>query len=167
MRPIVPALILIITSLTACGEREPSAVESNSAAPAAPAPSAPSSNVGEPEAPPAPAVEKEAACLTQDGLKIAAVQLRAIGTEPFWNARIEGRCVTYSTPEDQAGTRIWTKFAGKGDDGTWSGALDGRQFELRTRPEPGCSDGMSDNRYPLAVTLRVRGETRQGCAGPA
>ncbi len=170
MRPTVPALIFVIASLTACSEREPSAVESNSAAPAVAAPSAPaasSTNVGEAEAQPAPAVEKEAACLTQDGQKIAAVRLRAIGTEPFWNARIEGRCVTYSTPEDQAGTRIWTKFTGDGDDGTWSGALEGRQFELRTRPEPGCSDGMSDNRYPLAVTLRVRGETRQGCAAPA
>jgi uncharacterized membrane protein len=166
MRPTVPALILTATLLTACGQREPSAVESNSSAPAASVSSEPSGNVGEPQSPSAPAVEKEAACLTQDGQKIAPVQLRAIGTEPFWNARIEGRCVTYSTPDDQGGTRIWTKFAGNGDEGTWSGALDGRQFELRTRPKPGCSDGMSDNRYPLAVTLRVGGETRQGCAAP-
>ena len=167
MRPIDPALILVITLLTACGERDPSAVEGNSAAPEASAPSVPSSNVGEPQAPPALVAEKEAACLKQDGQKVAAVQLRAIGTEPFWNARIEGRCITYSTPEDQAGTRIWTKYTSDGGNDVWSGALDGRQFELRTRSEPGCSDGMSDNRYPLAVTLRVRGETRQGCAGPA
>lgn len=107
-----------------------------------------------------------AACLTQDGKQLAATRLRAIGTEPFWGARIEGRCVTYSTPEDQSGTRVWTKFSGNADAGTWSGALEGRQFELRTREAPGCSDGMSDNRYPIAVTLRVRGETRTGCAKP-
>lgn len=119
-------------------------------------------------APPPPATDGPAAsaCLMQDGEKLAAMRLRAIGTEPFWGARIEGRCVTYSTPEDQDGTRIWTKFSGSAENGIWSGALDGRQFELRTSKQPGCSDGMSDNRYPIAVVLRVRGETRRGCAKP-
>ncbi len=108
------------------------------------------------------------ACSTQDGERLTMTPLRAIGAEPFWGARIEGRCVIYSTPEDQAGTRIWTKFNPGPDGGIWSGALGGRQFELRTRPAPppGCSDGMSDNRYPHSVTLRVRGETRTGCAKP-
>lgn len=111
---------------------------------------------------PAPA----AACLTQDGRPIAANQLRAIGTEPFWGARIEGRCVTYSHPEDQAGTRVWTRFEGSATDGSWSGALGGSPFVLRTRAAPGCSDGMSDNLYPIAVTLAVGGEQRTGCAEP-
>lgn len=119
-------------------------------------------------APAKPAPEPTAACRMQDGERLTMTPLRAIGTEPFWGARIEGRCVTYSTPEDQAGTRIWTKYNPGPDGGIWSGALGGRQFELRTRPAPppGCSDGMSDNRYPHAVTLRVRGETRTGCAKP-
>ena len=116
---------------------------------------------------PPPTPDGTNACLMQDGKKLAAMRLRAIGTEPFWGARIEGRCVTYSTPEDQDGTRVWTKFSGSAENGTWSGALDGRQFELRTTKPPGCSDGMSDNRYPIAVVLRVRGETRRGCAEPA
>ena len=119
-------------------------------------------------APPPPSPDASAnACLMQDGQKLAAMRLRGIGTEPFWGARIEGRCVTYSTPEDQDGTRIWTRFSGSAEHGIWSGALDGRQFELRTSKQPGCSDGMSDNRYPIAVVLRVRGETRRGCAEPA
>ena len=112
--------------------------------------------------PPTPA----GACLTQDGKPIAANRLRAIGTEPFWGARIEGRCVTYSHPEDQAGTRVWTRFEGTAADGSWSGALGGRPCVLRTRAEPGCSDGMSDNLYPIAVTLAVGGEQRTGCAEP-
>lgn len=116
--------------------------------------------------PPKPA-PSAVACQMQDGEKLAAMRLRAIGTEPFWGARIEGRCVTYSTPEDQAGTRVWTRFTANAEGGTWSGALGARQFELRTKKAPGCSDGMSDNRYPIAVVLRVRGETRQGCAKPA
>lgn len=105
-------------------------------------------------------------CLMQDGQKLSVQSLRAIGTEPFWAARIEGRCVTYSHPEDQQGTRMWTRFTPTPNGGVWSGALGGRQFELRTRAAPGCSDGMSDKNYPVAVDLLVNGEQRKGCAGP-
>jgi uncharacterized membrane protein len=97
---------------------------------------------------------------------VPANRLRAIGTEPFWGARIEGRCVTYSHPDDQQGTRVWTRFSGTAASGTWTGALRGSPFVLRTRPQAGCSDGMSDNRYPIAVTLTVGGEQRSGCAQP-
>jgi uncharacterized membrane protein len=119
--------------------------------------------------PPAPEpapVPPANACRAQDGRAIAAPALRAVGTEPFWGARIEGRCVTYSTPEDQPGTRIWTRYTPTAHGGLWSGALGGRPFELRTRRRPGCSDGMSDKAYPIAVELRVAGETRTGCAEP-
>ena len=106
------------------------------------------------------------ACLTQDGRAIPGNQLHAVGTEPFWDAKIEGRCVTYSHPEDPSGTRVWTQFSGNAADGVWSGALDGKPFVLRTRPQAGCSDGMSDNRYPIGVSLTVGGEPRHGCAEP-
>lgn len=106
-------------------------------------------------------------CLVQDGKMLRSLPLRAVGTEPFWGARIEGRCVTFSDPEDPNGTRIWTRFtAAPGGGGVWLGALDGRPFALRTRARPNCSDGMSDKSYPLAVELTVRGERRSGCAEP-
>ena len=117
---------------------------------------------GAPRAKPQPA----SACLTQDGKPIPANRLRAVGTEPFWAARIEGRCVTYSHPDDQKGTRVWTRFSGSAANGSWTGSLGGSPFILRTRPQPGCSDGMSDNRYPIAVALTVGGEQRTGCADP-
>ena len=107
-------------------------------------------------------------CSLQGSGRLAVRPLRAVGTEPFWSARIEGRCVTYSHPEDQKGTRVWTRHAaGPNGANSWSGALGGKAFELRIRPAPGCSDGMSDRRYPLAAELRVNGETRRGCAEPA
>ena len=109
---------------------------------------------------------KPGACDTQDGTALPRIRLRAVGTEPFWGARIEGRCVTYSHPDDQSGPRVWTKFSGRAAGGSWSGSLNGRPFSLRTSPEPGCSDGMSDRRYPMAVQLTVQGEERQGCAEP-
>ncbi|QNM82050.1 hypothetical protein H8M03_08385 [Sphingomonas sabuli] len=90
--------------------------------------------------------------------------LRAVGTEPFWAASVQGRCVTYSHPEDQAGTRVWTQFSGTAENGTWTGNLNNRPFVMRTSPQPGCSDGMSDRRYPIAVMLTVNGEERGGCA---
>lgn len=105
-------------------------------------------------------------CLMQDGRAIPANSLRAVGTEPFWGARVEGRCVTYSHPQDQSGTRVWTKFSGSAANGAWSGSLNGQPFVMRTRPQAGCSDGMSDNRYPIAVSLTVGGEQRSGCAEP-
>jgi uncharacterized membrane protein len=105
------------------------------------------------------------ACLMQGDDRLRNPPLRAIGTEPFWNAQIEGRCVTYTHPEDQKGTRIWTKYtAGSGGGGTWSGALEGRLFELTIRPQAACSDGMSDRRYAFAAELKVWGEVRRGCA---
>jgi uncharacterized membrane protein len=114
----------------------------------------------------APPVNEAAvgACRTQDRRAIPHNLIKGVGTEPFWSARIEGRCVTYMTPEDQKGTRIWTRFTGSGEQGVWTGFFADQRFVLRTRPEPGCSDGMSDRRYPLAVSLTVAGEQRTGCA---
>ncbi|WP_444858526.1 hypothetical protein [Sphingosinicella sp.] len=122
---------------------------------------------GPPSLPPA-TVAGAGACFMQGSERLRLAPLRAIGTEPFWGARIEGRCVTYSHPEDQAGTRVWTRYTptANGSGGTWSGALGGQRFELTTRAAPGCSDGMSDRRYPIAVDLLVGGERRQGCAVP-
>lgn len=126
---------------------EPAANELNSAADAAPGSASP--------------------CMMQGSERLTIEPFRALGTEPFWSARVEGRCVTYSTPEDQQGTRVWTRYSpGANGGGTWVGQLRGKPFELRTRAEPGCSDGMSDKRYPVAADLAVDGEQRRGCAEP-
>jgi uncharacterized membrane protein len=115
---------------------------------------------------PTPTTGNISACLMQDGKRLSVTPLRAVGTEPFWGARIEGRCVTYSHPEDQQGTRIWTSYSASSSGGIWTGALAGSRFVLRSRQQPGCSDGMSDKSYPLAVELTVGGEQRRGCAEP-
>ena len=106
-------------------------------------------------------------CLMQGADRLQVAPLRAVGTEPFWGAKVEGRCVTYSTPENQQGVRIWTRYSNEGNrHAAWVGQLGGRKFEMRVRPEAGCSDGMSDKRYPIAVELTVVGESRKGCAEP-
>lgn len=107
------------------------------------------------------------ACLMQEGEVLDIQSIRATGTEPFWSAQVEGRCVTYMTPENQSGVRVWTKLSqGAGDNRVWLGQLNGKKFEMRVRAEAGCSDGMSDDRYPLAVELSVDDEIRKGCAKP-
>jgi uncharacterized membrane protein len=112
------------------------------------------------------AKRKISACLMQDGEQLKITPVKALGTEPFWGARIEGRCVIYSTPEDQAGTRIWARFNPGPNGGVWVGTFQGKPFKLITRLRPDCSDGMSDRVYPQEVMLTVGGEERRGCAAP-
>lgn len=118
-----------------------------------------------PVAPPPPP-SQAGACLMQGADKIDMKPLKAVGTEPFWGARIDGRCVTYNHPEDQQGTRIWTRYAKIGAGQSWTGTHGGKPFVLKIRPQKDCSDGMSDRVYPLAVDLTVNGEERKGCAAP-
>lgn len=162
-RPILPAALL----LSACGQATQSTPEPETAQVDATAPGPPVAPAAE-AAQTAPATEAgtQGPCLVQDGEPVPANAIRGLGTEPFWNVVVEGRCVTYLTPEDQDGTRVWTKFSGTAENGRWAGALDGQPFVMETRPDPQCSDGMSDNIFPIAVTLTVRGEQRIGCARP-
>ena len=142
-------------------------VESFAAACSGDAAAGESTGTGQPADETAAAPNSGSACLTgRDGKPVPANRIRAVGTEPFWAAQVEGRCVTYSHPENQSGTRVWTEFSGTTQNGTWSGFLNDRPFVMRTRPQQGCSDGMSDKRYPIAVSLTVNGEERTGCAEP-
>jgi uncharacterized membrane protein len=118
-----------------------------------------------PDEPPT-AIPATSACLSEAGEPVPDNAIRAVGTEPFWGAEVKGRCVTYSTPENQVGVRVWTHFSGTASDGKWEGALEGKPFVMTIRTDAACSDGMSDTVYPIAVTLEVRGETRRGCARP-
>ena len=104
------------------------------------------------------------ACQTQDGGGLPRKRLRAVGTEPFWGAEVDGRCVTYSTPEKQSGTRVWTHFDAAANQ--WEGVLDDKSFKLTIEAHEGCSDGMSDRSFPFVAIVKVGGEERRGCAEP-
>jgi uncharacterized membrane protein len=163
-------ILMIGLLLAACGQRD--AAESNSV---------PANEVGQANLVAAPLAEDNVVaeavltdgatpssaspCRLQDGKEIGQNRMKAVGTEPFWSADVDGRCVTYSTPENQKGIRIWTRFSGTRETGEWSGSLGKDRFILATRPDAGCSDGMSDRTYPIAVTLKIGGDERRGCAG--
>ena len=152
MRPIVPPLTL--ACLGACALLLSACQQGAADAPAGEQAPSPSGQV---------AVPGDAAeTAPYSGIAETEV-LRFTGTEPFWGGEVDGKTLTYSTPEDQDGTAIAVeRFAGRGGI-AFSGVLDGADFELTVTPLE-CSDGMSDRTYPFTVTLEVRGEQRQGCA---
>ena len=169
------AALSLLSLLTACGSQPtenatganagPPELQSGQSNAAAPTELAPTVNIATPATGSHP--DATGPCLMQGANKLQVEPIRATGTEPFWAARVEGRCVTYSTPENQQGVRVWTRYSQGADrGGTWTGELDGEKFEMRTRLKTGCSDGMSDKSYPIAVELTVNGEARRGCAEP-
>ena len=172
--PVVQAMKhrwpVLIFAVCACSQRAPGdgARQGSDAPDSAPvaAPYATESAGANSVNPARSAAPKESACRVQDAAVLSNEPLKVVGTEPFWGARIDGRCVTYSTPENQAGTRIWTRYTAGPNGATWAGTYEGKPFELRTRSVKSCSDGMSDTIYPIEAELKVSGEVLRGCAEP-
>ena len=88
---------------------------------------------------------------------------RALGTEPFWHLDVDGDRIVYTTPEDQAGQVLAGTRAAAADGVDISGIHAGQSFLLRVR-QGDCSDGMSDNRYPMTAEFKIGGEFLKGCA---
>ena len=89
--------------------------------------------------------------------------ITALGTEPFWSAKINGNSMVYTTPENIEGLRLeLTRFAGNGGLG-FTGGLDGSALQLTVTPGE-CSDGMSDRTYPFTATLKIGEALLAGCA---
>ena len=90
-------------------------------------------------------------------------EMRLTGTEPFWGVTITSGQIKLMRPDHadvvvtNAGPTI------NGDVAVWNA----RDLTIRLEHQPGCSDGMSDNRYPYAATVTVKGEVLRGCAARA
>lgn len=89
--------------------------------------------------------------------------LELTGTEPFWNATIDGQTMIWRTPEVADGTAVQVeRFAGRGGV-SFSGELGGAAMDITVTPGE-CSDGMSDRTYPFTATVQIGREQRNGCA---
>ena len=132
------SILLAALLLTACGQREPV----NAAA--------------DPNARPPPPV-LSATDFSQD--------MTARGNEPFWALKMKGTTFTLVRPGEPdvifeaPGSTIVPGM------GKWSAkAADGRTLDV-TLYVSNCSDGMSDQRYPMSAELTLANETTlSGCA---
>lgn len=97
----------------------------------------------------------------------APVQLRVVGTEPFWGIRIDADRLHFTTAEDQAGKHLVAAPAAEGGGLRYAGqGGDGTAFELRLVPGE-CSDGMSDRSYAYRASFRYGTVDYRGCADTA
>jgi uncharacterized membrane protein len=91
---------------------------------------------------------------------------RAFGTEPFWNVRVDGDALVFTTPDDQSGRTFAGTHVLQPDGGVHYEGRDGTAFSLDiARGE--CSDGMSDNVYELTAEFRYGDMEYKGCAEAA
>ena len=141
MRTLIPLIAAL--ALAAC---QPQAPDGSLAQPPADAPPLPA----EPAPPPATP---------------AAFQgdIDAHGTEPFWAVEIRQTQISFKTPDASIvfpaggmavadGAAVWESTAGD------------KPIKITLREQPGCSDGMSDLKYPLAAEVALGGTTYKGCA---
>lgn len=139
-------------------------------------PQAPSSAREPTAAPPAaltPMSESEAASTPSPDAKgkrgagqPALVAWRAFGTEPFWQVRVDGDDLYFSTPEDPDGRLMHGRRTPSLVGLVYVGRDGEKDFTLDIGPGE-CSDGMSDNRYEYKSTFVYGGTTYKGCGEAA
>ncbi|MFD0740517.1 hypothetical protein ACFQZQ_14630 [Lysobacter koreensis] len=136
------------------GRRKPPAAAEPSATIPAPAPATPA---------PANAAKGKRA----PGQEDAPLQAwRGFGTEPFWEARVDGDTLVFTTPDNQPGTTMKGRRVPSLVGYVFIGTHDGREFHLGLTPGE-CSDGMSDNRYDFTATFTLGTTTYKGCGEAA
>jgi uncharacterized membrane protein len=145
-----------LLALASC--RGPEASDDRHATAAGPAQAAASAPAASPPPSTAPVAP------TPAGLALPA-RFTALGTEPFWAAKVDGARLTYSTPEDQAGQAVAVARTSHGAAVEVAGTLAGKRLTLTLSAGP-CSDGMSDTVYPFAVRRRLGDDEQRGCARP-
>jgi putative lipoprotein len=96
--------------------------------------------------------------------RLRGVTFRAVGNEPGWFVEIDAARIAFTG--DYGDTVVSTpavapevETSGRT---TWHATTEAHELEIATE-DRSCSDGMSDQEYPLGVTVRLDGKTYQGC----
>lgn len=89
------------------------------------------------------------------------------GTEPFWAVKTAGDRIILERPEHPPLTLAAEPPREEAGAAIWDGAAADPPVRVAARVQPGCSDGMSDLVYPLAVEVTIGGETLKGCGARA
>ena len=149
LKPLAPLLLAL---LAGCGQSGQPAAESSAT---------PATSEASATATPALAPSSQAPA-TAAGLELPD-QFTALGTEPFWAAKVAGGRLTYMTPEDQAGQTIAVVREDGAELVELRGTLAGKPLALTITKGP-CSDGMSDVVYRWSVERRLGDDVQRGCA---
>lgn len=92
----------------------------------------------------------------------APADFDAVGTEPFWNAKVRGTSITLTRPDTAAVVATSPAPEAMGDTLVYWGT----PFNL-TVLNRACSDGMSDRKYAYEAEVRIGDEVLKGCADVA
>lgn len=154
----LPLPCAVALLLCACGAREAAPAADGATTPAAPLETATEPG---PDVTPVQAAPAGRRAAGQEAEPLPAY--RALGTEPFWNVRVEGDALHFTTPEDMDGRRFTGTHTLRADGIRYTGDDSGIPFELDIRRGE-CSDGMSDIVYGFEATFRYGDTTYRGCA---
>jgi uncharacterized membrane protein len=92
----------------------------------------------------------------------AETAYKALGTEPFWALTLTGKEMIFK----EANTRLPISETQPQPIHGFAGDIyQGRRIHLNIVRGVGCSDGMSDRRYPDKVQVRVDDRAFEGCGG--
>ena len=92
---------------------------------------------------------------------------RAFGTEPFWNVRVDGDTLVFTTPDDQSGRMFTGTYMLQPNGGMHYEGKDGDTAFMLDIAKGECSDGMSDNVYGMTAEFRYGDVDYKGCAEAA
>lgn len=118
----------------------------------------------------APATPMPTETVTPDpvAMSFLPAEVKALGTEPFWNADITREQLTWTTPEnlEAGGVTVPVTRADGAENVLFTATIDGQLLQILVTPGT-CSDGMSDNVYPFTVERTLGEESVPGCADVA
>ncbi len=121
---------------------------------------------GKPAAAPADAPAPVAAAATAATLPDAFQgDLHVVGTEPFWSAQIREKEIAFNLMDPATNVTGPNNGAAMQDGkAVWETLVGGKPLKLTLVEQAGCSDGMSDLKFPLAAEIVYDGKTLKGCA---
>ena len=127
-------------------------------------PQAPDGSVAQPPADAPPVAEQPAAPPPAPAIP-AAFQgdIDAHGTEPFWAVEIRATQISFKTPDASIVFPANTVTIAGGA-AVWESKAGDKPIKITLHERTGCSDGMSDLKYPLAAEVALGGTTYKGCA---
>jgi putative lipoprotein len=97
--------------------------------------------------------------------RLRGVTFRAVGNEPGWFLEIDAQRIAFTG--DYGDTVVSTPLVEPQVDATtgqttYHAVTEAHDLEIVVDDKP-CSDGMSDQEYPAAVSVRLDGKTFRGC----